>query len=192
MLEDLESHLLVDSTHTRRIIFVVLNSVPNADGRSIPAALFVGEEARREVVTEAFADCGCFERLTESRTYRVLNGVAQLVKNDFRILGIIYTAQTKCQTAVMRAVPGVVLLRAVGIDWNRFFEDRPLASKAERLKVSDCPIDVEVRHHFLERRIPAGENELSIRAPDARSRKLRRNSRPVEMASTLQAKQSDR
>ena len=173
----------VETAEARRLRAAVRDGIPVADGRTHGLRLDVGEEARRQVVAEAFAHRAAFLRRAETGQLIVLQRVAVFVEDDLGVLGVVHAAGAEGQRLRRRAVERVVVGLAVDVDADRVVER---VVEPQVLYVALRAVDVEVDHHFLERAIDPGEEELAIGPLDAIGRVLRRHVRAVEEPARLQ------
>ena len=169
-----------------RLRAAVRHRVPVTERRPHRLGLDVGEEARRQVVAEAFAHRFTFLRRAEPRQLVVLQRVAVFVEDDFSVFRIVHAAGAEGQRLRRRAVERVVVRLPVDMHADRMVEG---VGEPEVLDVALCAVDVEVHHDFLERAIRPGEKESPIRPLDAIGRVFRRHVRPVEKPARFQIPQ---
>src|SRR6185437_1573196 len=122
---------------------------------------------------------------------RVLNSVAELMKDDLRVFGVVNSAEPERDAAIVRAVPRVVLVRSVGVNCQRLAEDRAAPAIPERFQIPDRSIYVKIGHHFFEGAVVASEIQIPIGQSHAAAREVCGNSATVKRLATSQGTQSD-
>ena len=181
MIEALVGQVGVESADRGRRA-VAAGTVPRHDDVPIARGLGRGEEARREVVAEAFAHGRGLRGRAEVWTDGVLERVPELVEHRLSVLGIVDVARAEGERALARAVPGVVVAGAARVHPDRLVEHAPAAAIAEALQVDDGLVDVVIGGDLLEARVRARHDEVEPGPRDPWPREPRGHATAVEPA----------